>query len=255
MTDDPQAEATLVEGPQTVSHNANELRRKLATAERIRENADFHLGQEMARRQLAEKETARLRAQLAAIPAPASTAPLAAGLPLVQGRCPACGTAGLFLGSGGYVTCSTADCPELDAATTVLEGGANWPAVRAALLAEAIARVEDPEERAKTTTGLGLGWEAARDVLRRMADEAQQPTSLAETIAAKREEPAFVQLAEAWSTSGGLIDDGPPAPLRRAWDDCPGFPEQCPNLRPVDPDPPTHLGGIRCGCADKESTS
>lgn len=65
MTDDPQAETTLVEGPQTVSHNANELRRKLATAERIRENADFHLGQEMARRQLAEQETARLRAVVA----------------------------------------------------------------------------------------------------------------------------------------------------------------------------------------------
>lgn len=38
-----------------------ELRRKLANAERMRENADFHLGQEMARRQLAENEVARLR--------------------------------------------------------------------------------------------------------------------------------------------------------------------------------------------------
>lgn len=42
---------------------------------------------------------------------------------------------------------------------------------RAALLHEAIARVEDPEERAKTTVGLGLGWESARDVLRRMLAE------------------------------------------------------------------------------------
>lgn len=41
-----------------------ELRRKLSTSERIRENADFHLGQEMARRQLAEKEVDRLRAEL-----------------------------------------------------------------------------------------------------------------------------------------------------------------------------------------------
>lgn len=40
-----------------------ELRRKLAAAERIRANADFHLGQEMARRQLAEKEAAQLRAK------------------------------------------------------------------------------------------------------------------------------------------------------------------------------------------------
>jgi hypothetical protein len=52
---------------------------------------------------------------------PSSTAPLAAGLPLVKGRCPACGTAGLFLGHGGYVTCSLIDCPEPDAASTVLE--------------------------------------------------------------------------------------------------------------------------------------
>lgn len=43
----------------------------------------------------------------------------------------------------------------------------------------------------------------------------------------------------------------PPAPLRRSADDCPGFPERCPNLRPVDPNPPVHLGGIRCGCADR----
>ncbi|MFE2073687.1 hypothetical protein [Streptomyces misionensis] len=42
----------------------------------------------------------------------------------------------------------------------------------------------------------------------------------------------------------------PPASLHRSEDDCPGFPERCPNLRPVDPNPPVHLGGIRCGCAD-----
>jgi hypothetical protein len=36
---------------------------------------------------------------------------------------------------------------------------------RGAVIAEAIRRVEDPEERA------GLGWESAREVLRRMADE------------------------------------------------------------------------------------
>lgn len=51
---------------------------------------------------------------------PASAAPLAAGLPLVQGRCPACGTKGLFLGDGGYVTCSFIDCPQPDAATEVI---------------------------------------------------------------------------------------------------------------------------------------
>jgi len=53
--------------------------------------------------------------------APASTAPLASGLPLVKGHCPACHSASLFLGDGGYITCSRLDCPEPDAATTLLE--------------------------------------------------------------------------------------------------------------------------------------
>ncbi|MFC5802769.1 DUF6085 family protein [Streptomyces formicae] len=39
----------------------------------------------------------------------------------VQGKCPACGKTSLFLGSGGYVTCSRIECPEPDAASTVLE--------------------------------------------------------------------------------------------------------------------------------------
>lgn len=42
-------------------------------------------------------------------------------LPTVQGFCPACGKPSLFLGSGGYVTCARIDCPEPDAASTLLE--------------------------------------------------------------------------------------------------------------------------------------
>ncbi|MFJ5886824.1 DUF6085 family protein [Streptomyces californicus] len=41
--------------------------------------------------------------------------------PTVQGRCPACGAISLFLGSGGYVTCARIECPEPDAASTLLE--------------------------------------------------------------------------------------------------------------------------------------
>lgn len=41
--------------------------------------------------------------------------------PQVQGRCPACGLASLFVGSGGYVTCGNLPCPEPDAASTLLE--------------------------------------------------------------------------------------------------------------------------------------
>ncbi|WP_199572695.1 hypothetical protein [Streptomyces murinus] len=44
----------------------------------------------------------------------------------------------------------------------------------------------------------------------------------------------------------------PTAPLHRSKDNCPGFPEQCTNLRPVDPHPPAHGGGIRCGCGDEQ---
>jgi hypothetical protein len=43
------------------------------------------------------------------------------GFPDVQGRCPACGNERLFLGAGGYVTCPRIDCPEPDAASTLLE--------------------------------------------------------------------------------------------------------------------------------------
>ncbi|SDL28672.1 hypothetical protein SAMN05421806_12569 [Streptomyces indicus] len=59
--------------------------------------------------------------QPARIGPPPSAAPLAAGLPHVAGRCPACGHSSLFLGDGGYVTCSMRECPQPDAASTVLE--------------------------------------------------------------------------------------------------------------------------------------
>lgn len=69
MTDNPQAEFTaadLVASLRSAGEERDRLHRKeLAAVERIRENGDFHLGQEMARRQLAEKETARLRAVVA----------------------------------------------------------------------------------------------------------------------------------------------------------------------------------------------
>ncbi|WP_405479805.1 hypothetical protein [Streptomyces anulatus] len=44
-------------------------------------------------------------------------------MPDVQGRCPACGAASLFLGEGGHVTCSRIDCPSPSAADDMLHGG------------------------------------------------------------------------------------------------------------------------------------
>jgi hypothetical protein len=42
-------------------------------------------------------------------------------LPDVSGRCPACGLKTLFLGVGGYVTCSLSDCPNPVMASQMLE--------------------------------------------------------------------------------------------------------------------------------------
>lgn len=53
---------------------------------------------------------------------PASPAPAAAAHPIVQGRCPACRGASLFLGSGGHVTCARLDCPDPCAADNWLHG-------------------------------------------------------------------------------------------------------------------------------------
>lgn len=50
---------------------------------------------------------------------------VAVGWPRIKGNCPACCRASLFLGTGGYPTCSNYECPEPDAATTVLEQYAN----------------------------------------------------------------------------------------------------------------------------------
>jgi hypothetical protein len=40
----------------------------------------------------------------------------------VKGRCPACGWTSLFLGDGGYVTCSRLECPNPSAADQLLHG-------------------------------------------------------------------------------------------------------------------------------------
>ncbi len=39
----------------------------------------------------------------------------------VRGHCPACGSASLFLGTGGYVTCSVIDCPRPTAVSDLLD--------------------------------------------------------------------------------------------------------------------------------------
>ena len=38
----------------------------------------------------------------------------------LEGKCPACGWSGLFVGSGGYITCSQYDCPDPGAVADIL---------------------------------------------------------------------------------------------------------------------------------------
>ncbi|MFJ2399822.1 DUF6085 family protein [Streptomyces xanthochromogenes] len=47
--------------------------------------------------------------------------PPTSAFPDVQGHCPACRGRFLFLSSGGYITCSRADCPDPDAVSTLLQ--------------------------------------------------------------------------------------------------------------------------------------
>lgn len=48
--------------------------------------------------------------------------------PLVKGRCPSCHGQSLFLGEGGYVTCSYLSCPDPSVANRwLLTGGENSP--------------------------------------------------------------------------------------------------------------------------------
>lgn len=54
-----------------------------------------------------------------------------------------------------------------DEPTTVVIGAPS----RTAVLRELLAEIEDPAERAKTSVGSGLGWEAARDIVRRKLNE------------------------------------------------------------------------------------
>lgn len=50
---------------------------------------------------------------------------VATGWPFVAGKCPACGSSSLFLGSGGYVTCLMLRCPDPSAASEAL--GVEFP--------------------------------------------------------------------------------------------------------------------------------
>lgn len=74
---------------------------------------------------------------------PATTARSTAGHPLVQGRCPACRGTSLFLGSGGYVTCSRLHCPNASAADDLLHRSAPTLELRERLAAAVGQAIDD----------------------------------------------------------------------------------------------------------------
>ncbi|MFJ6667451.1 hypothetical protein [Streptomyces sp. NPDC091383] len=182
---------------------------------------------------------------------PSSTAPLAAGLPLVKGRCPACGTAGLFLGNGGYVTCSLIDCPEPDAASVVLE--------------------RTLEARQDPAHAVGMpcehGCRAAADQLTREARQDEAPGGEESHTGGNAEDCPICRpqidktVLYPWICTGATpARSGQPEtddlhPAVAMIEPCPGFPDSCPNLVQVQPDPPHHGGGVRCGCGDELSSS
>jgi hypothetical protein len=74
--------------------------------------------------------------------------------PDVQGHCPACGWTTLFLGDGGYPTCSRIDCPEPDAASKLLERD---PRTSAHAVVDTLAR-EQLHDAIRTLARLDPKW-------------------------------------------------------------------------------------------------
>ncbi len=52
---------------------------------------------------------------------PIIRAGVAMGFPVVRGRCPACHLRTLFVGAGGYITCSYLNCPDPGAVADLLD--------------------------------------------------------------------------------------------------------------------------------------
>ncbi|MFE2326102.1 DUF6085 family protein [Streptomyces sp. NPDC059385] len=105
--------------------------------------------------------------------------------PSVQGRCPACHGQSLFLGEGGYVTCSRIDCPDPEAATRILEQRIDYTKIRE----------------------IGVGLEAAylAEVMRGI--DTWEPVGIAEALAALPD-----------GTESSCSATRPPTPLERALD-------------------------------------
>lgn len=120
---------------------------------------------------------------------PASTAPAAAAHPLVQGRCPACNGASLFLGSGGHVTCARLDCPDPTLADDQLHHGRPTPG---AWLAAGTRDLSIPQQTPRFTARL-----VSAEAERAATDRARQAAADSERAAAWMAQHSGPQSAEA----------------------------------------------------------
>lgn len=115
----------------------------------------------------------------------------------VQGRCPACRGASLFLGEGGHVTCSRLDCPNPTAADELLHS-TNHAWVTEARIRDVIADMEN-------ITG-ARHW--AR-ILRKVVDGEEPALGTAETQATDGEPSGFAAPAGLYDklmdTFGGTL--------------------------------------------------
>lgn len=113
------------------------------------------------------------------------------GFPTVQGHCPACHRESLFLGSGGYVTCARIECPEPDAASTLLEQQPNTTSITI-----------DPVVPDLTVTKLAH-WAPACDGGRHYPPHPGDTCDEADTLITARDQLIADALADAWLHGSG----------------------------------------------------
>lgn len=88
--------------------------------------------------------------------------------PQVQGRCPSCHGRTLFLGQGGYVTCSYLSCPNPSAANHSLLLGASEPTARIQKLETALRDLFQFSDRPFITVAEADAFEAALAVAQKV---------------------------------------------------------------------------------------
>lgn len=133
---------------------------------------------------------------------------VAEGWPRVAGCCPACGGASLFVGEGGYVTCSMRPCPDPAAVADLLERPRGLDAESvAARLVEVICEMQDQldGERAVGAALLTAQQMAVRGRDMARADLEALDDARAEVAALARWKGEATAVIEAWEQVHRLL--------------------------------------------------